>query len=46
MEDAAVLQTIENDREIRWEAALKEQLRTFVKKKLSCNIISGGETND
>ena len=78
MEDAAVLQTIENDREILWdsdseflfeyqkamllalkelgtldemqyryaEAALKEQLRTFVKKKLSCNIISGGETND
>ena len=78
MEDAAVLQTIENDREIRWdsdseflfeyqkamllalkelgtldemqyryaEATLKEQLRTFVKKKLSCNIISGGETND
>ena len=78
MEDAAVLQTIENDREIRWdsdseflfeyqkamllalkelgtldemqyryaEAALKEQLRTFVKKKLSCNIISGRETND
>ena len=78
MEDGAVLQTIENDREIRWdsdseflfeyqkamllalkelgtldemqyryaEVALKEQLRTFVKKKLSCNIISGGETND
>ena len=78
MEAAAVLQTIENDREILWdsdseflfeyqkamllalkelgtldemqyryaEAALKEQLRTFVKKKLSCNTVSGGETND
>ena len=78
MEDAAVLQTIENNREIRWdsdseflfeyqkamllalkelgtldemqyryaEATLREQLRTFVKKKLSCNTVSGGETND
>jgi hypothetical protein len=28
------------------EQKLKEQLRTFVKKKLSCNTKGGGEEND
>ena len=78
MEDKAVLQTIENNREIVWdsdseflfeyqkamllalkelgtldemqyryaEATLKEQLHTFVKKKLSCNTVTGGDAND
>lgn len=78
MENTAVLQTIENDREIGWdldreflfayqkamllalmelgtldemkyrhaEAVLKEQLRSFVKKNLSCNPISGGKRTD
>ena len=78
MEDKAVLQTIENNREIVWdsdseflfeyqkamllalkelgtlgemqyryaEATLKEQLRRFVKKKLSCNTVTGGDAND
>lgn len=78
MEDTAVLQTIENNREIIWdsdseflfeyqkamllalkelgtldemqyryaEAVLKEQLHTFVKKKLSCNSVTGGDEND
>ncbi len=78
MEDVAVLQTIENNREILWdsdseflfeyqkamllalkelgtldemqyryaEATLKEQLRRFFKKKLSCNTVTGGDAND
>ena len=78
MEDKAVLQTIENNREIVWdsdseflfeyqkamllalkelgtldemqyryaEATLKEQLRRIVKKKLSCNTVTGGDAND
>ena len=78
MEDMAVLQTIENNREIVWnsdseflfeyqkamllalkelgtldemqyryaEATLKEQLRRFVKKKLLCNTVTGGDAND
>lgn len=78
MEDTAVLQTIENNREIIWdsdseflfeyqkamllalkelgtldemqyryaEAVLKEQLHIFVKKKLSCNSVTGGDEND
>lgn len=78
MEDKAVLQSIENNREIildsdgeflfeyqkavllalkelgtlnemqyRYaEATLKEQLRRFVKKKLSCNTVTGGDAND
>ena len=78
MEDKAVLQTIENNREIIWdsdseflfeyqkamllalkelgtldemqyryaEAELKEQLRRFVKKKLSCNTVTGDDVND
>lgn len=78
MEDKAVLQTIENNREINLdsdseflfeyqkamllalkelgtldemqyryaEGTLKEQLRTFVKKKLSCNTVTGGDAND
>ena len=78
MEDKAVLQTIENNREIIWdsdseflfeyqktmllalkelgtldemqyryaEAELKEQRRRFVKKKLSCNTVTGGDAND